>query len=358
MTRPETSDHPSDRRLHALDGLRGVAILAVVAYHYLSRFPGFYPYGDGFTPIARYGYLGVELFFVISGFVIALTLERSAGIVQFAVRRFLRLWPPILVCSILTFLTMHLIETDFTAARRTGLSGFVPSLTFISPTVLDHVIPGVRWIDGVYWSLFVEVRFYFWAALTVFVLRLPLAPTFIGAGLAFGIAGIVTRVPAEVEILFAASYLPLFAIGITAYQAWRGAMSKVGATVVITALIAVQVLAESQRTEELIPLIILGLVVLPFFGLVTRSPSLRPLETGWLVWIGRRSYSLYLLHQNIGVAFLTLLPSGLGLLSYGVAIAATVSAMLMLSDVIYRLVETRARRALEQRLPGHFDQRT
>lgn len=68
------------RRMHALDGLRGLAALGVVAYHYLD------------TP-AYYGLLGVELFFVISGFVILMTLERVRSLSQFAMGRACRLYP-------------------------------------------------------------------------------------------------------------------------------------------------------------------------------------------------------------------------------------------------------------------------
>lgn len=68
------------RRIRALDGLRGLAALGVVAYHYLD------------TP-AYYGLLGVELFFVISGLVILMTLERVRSLSQFAIGRACRLYP-------------------------------------------------------------------------------------------------------------------------------------------------------------------------------------------------------------------------------------------------------------------------
>ena len=68
------------RRLRALDGLRGMAALGVVAYHYFDK-------------PAYYGLLGVELFFVISGFVILMTLERVPSVPQFALGRIARLYP-------------------------------------------------------------------------------------------------------------------------------------------------------------------------------------------------------------------------------------------------------------------------
>ena len=68
------------RRLHSLDALRGLAALGVVAYHYLDQ-------------PAYYGLLGVELFFIISGFVILMTLERVPSLLQFAIGRAARLYP-------------------------------------------------------------------------------------------------------------------------------------------------------------------------------------------------------------------------------------------------------------------------
>src|SRR5258708_8881502 len=70
-------------RIETLDGLRAVAVLGVVLYHYFVRFaatgggPALYPYANVYAefPIAKYGFMGVQLFFVVSGFVIAMTLE-------------------------------------------------------------------------------------------------------------------------------------------------------------------------------------------------------------------------------------------------------------------------------------------
>ena len=64
-------------RLAYLDGMRGVAILLVLLFHAFARWPDLVPYGDQYqsVPLFRVGFIGVNLFFIISGFVILMTLE-------------------------------------------------------------------------------------------------------------------------------------------------------------------------------------------------------------------------------------------------------------------------------------------
>lgn len=99
-----------EMRITHLDGLRGLAILLVVVYHLFARWAELVPWGDSTAvPIVRTGYHGVELFFLISGFVILMTLERSPNLFSFAWRRWLRLFPAMLICSALIFATAWLI---------------------------------------------------------------------------------------------------------------------------------------------------------------------------------------------------------------------------------------------------------
>src|SRR3954469_15102112 len=84
--------HPG--RLEGLDGLRGIAAASVMVYHYTAWYP--FLHGFDLTPAFPYGIFGVELFFVISGFVIFMTLERTRSLGQFAAARFARLYPAFL----------------------------------------------------------------------------------------------------------------------------------------------------------------------------------------------------------------------------------------------------------------------
>ncbi|XHE56808.1 hypothetical protein L0Z66_12740 [Phaeobacter sp. BS34] len=61
-------------------------------YHYFQAYPQYSPYGAALLPLAKYGDLGVELFFIISGFVITLSLTERPGPLRFALKRLARLW--------------------------------------------------------------------------------------------------------------------------------------------------------------------------------------------------------------------------------------------------------------------------
>src|SRR3954453_12293852 len=93
-------------RVEALDLLRLVAVMGVILYHF-----GFWgPASHGMpqvaipalAPIAKYGFLGVPAFFVISGFVIAYSAEGRTAM-GFAIARFSRIYPTFLFCMTLTF---------------------------------------------------------------------------------------------------------------------------------------------------------------------------------------------------------------------------------------------------------------
>lgn len=103
------------------------------------------------SPFAQYGYLGVDLFFIISGFVITLSSEgRSAR--QFISARFIRLFPAFWICVSITTLAIILLRDT----QHVSLAQYVANLTMNPVYFGSHAF-----IDSVYWSLGVELKFYF-----------------------------------------------------------------------------------------------------------------------------------------------------------------------------------------------------
>ncbi len=347
-----------EKRLGTLDGFRAIAILAVIGFHYFVRWTPpdtdstLYPYGSYFAkfPLFNYGYLGVEIFFIISGFVIAMTLFRSHSMANFVRRRFSRLFPTMLLCSVATYTALHLLpQTAFHPSWR----DFFPSLTFTDPIFWRAIFRGrVQPMDGVYWSLFVEVKFYFWIGLLYFGLRgrnffLAVAA---GFGVLLGLLAVMRLLQLPhtwlIEFVFAADSLPWFVSGIAFFSLYSSPQSMMGWLLLGEALIGLLVLSVGKGSAVAnATALVLGYSL--FLAMLYRPFLVRWCGSAPLTAVGTASYSLYLLHQEIGVSLLQWL-SNTGLLSMhpwlGLAVAgALVVVMILLSLAIYRYWEAPAK---------------
>lgn len=112
------------RKVAEVQGLRAIAILLVAGYHYFAGWTvpidGNNLYPGTFAPLFKYTYLGVELFFMVSGFVISMTLLRTPTMRQFAIKRFIRLWPALVVA-----LPWYLLSGIFLAPRFMRKHGLI-----------------------------------------------------------------------------------------------------------------------------------------------------------------------------------------------------------------------------------------
>jgi peptidoglycan/LPS O-acetylase OafA/YrhL len=138
-----------DGRLEELDVLRGVAALCVVLSHYTSycaRYFGAGPFGVYLGTI--YGFYAVELFFMISGFVIYFTLERSVTWKDFAFSRATRLYP-----AYWTALTLMVVLDHVVFGKPFWAGGYIVNLTMLQEFI------GFPNLDIVFWSLTVEIAF-------------------------------------------------------------------------------------------------------------------------------------------------------------------------------------------------------
>jgi peptidoglycan/LPS O-acetylase OafA/YrhL len=344
-------------RVAVLDGLRAVAILGVLAYHYCVRWTppnadvDLYPYHGFFArwPVLNYGWAGVELFFVISGFVICMTLERSNGILDFARRRLARLWPAMLVCASLTMLVAHFGPDQW----KTNGWGFVSSILFIDPDLFSAVShhTALGWVDGVYWTLWIEVRFYvlaaeygeqhrrrFLAGLSVLMLVSFLA--------GLRMADYPYRDWAQLWLL--PNYLPYFVFGAGLHRlSDRGRLEP--GTALVTALSVVCIFAQGWLSFHLPTgqpwglAIANGLIVCAFILFVTGSPLMAPF--GWrpLAKLGEASYSLYLIHSVVGLVLVRLLSE---VMPWPFALLGVTAFMIALALLLFRWVETPGKRLI------------
>ena len=147
----ESKSNP--QRILELDVLRGLAALAVVCVHFTTTYTMEYfpPYPTLFDFSA--GCYGVHLFFMISGFVIFMTLEKTKRPFDFVVSRFSRLYPSYWVAVILTFTLVKIFQLPLVLGQVSIKEALVNLTMF-------HEWFNMHNVDRVYWTLTVELSFY------------------------------------------------------------------------------------------------------------------------------------------------------------------------------------------------------
>jgi peptidoglycan/LPS O-acetylase OafA/YrhL len=344
------------RRIASIDGLRTIAILAVVAFHYCCRWgpplnpESLYPYGAALAglPGVRFGGCGVQLFFVISGFVVAMTLDRCKTLREFVVRRYARLAPAMLLFSTITCVAMHVIPHAPFPERG---AWFLSAVTFIDPVYLNRIAPniGFQSIDGVYWSLYVEVQFYALACLVYFTAG-KWFRVMMGLLSAAACGLLLVRVPVVSPLsnnLLIPSFLPWFVMGIGFHALALRAEWRVGAFLI--SIGTLELLAQSGAgAPNAVPIGVAVLVPILFAAAIWVRPVVSVLSSRPMVMIGVASYGLYLIHENVGVAILHSLPpmNVLGGAIAAVAVAAGCTAVAVAS---FRWIEVPASRAIRAR---------
>lgn len=319
---------PGPGRLVGLDALRGIAALLVLLFHYTTRFDQVHGHSSILPVTVPWGGLGVNLFFMISGFVIFMTLDRLRRPSDFIVSRFSRLYPVYWVAVVLTFsiewLSPHVQSIPVGEALANGL--------------MFHGLLGARHVDGVYWTLEVELLFYFW----MFVLWLsngfkhPL--WFIAGWLALALATSLAQrvlglsVPYTVSHLLLLAHIPYFILGMLLYLLQQGQrLRPVPAYVMIAATLVALGLMEGLQGA----IIATGFTALVWTAIRFCDDGLGKSQV--LAWLGAISYPLYLVHQDIGYAVMLQVEKSGGTSWLAVLVASAVA--LILATLLHRVIE-------------------
>ncbi|MEU3753300.1 acyltransferase [Streptomyces olivoreticuli] len=326
-------------RLAALDGLRLFAALMVVAYHYVAFGSGVWArpspavFPTAFLP-ASYGWLGVQLFFLISGFVICMSCwGKSVG--EFAVSRVTRLFPAywfgVLAVALVTYMWPAVDET------------LRPRDIAVNLTMLQAPL-GVDAVDGVYWTLWVEMRFYLLFALIAW--RGLTYRRAVGFCVVWGFAGAVAAAvhnPVLDQILMPEDCW-YFIAGIAFHLMYRFRPNLalwliVGSCFLIAqhALLDAQARAEGHMGQRVPHWPTTVLLTLFFLALAAVALGrTRRLDLRWLTTAGALTYPLYLIHERLG--WLVIRHTA-GLVPRYVLLPALVLAMLQAAWLVHRYVE-------------------
>ncbi|MCE4942046.1 MULTISPECIES: acyltransferase family protein [Streptomyces] len=325
-------------RLFVLDGLRLVAALMVLAYHYITLRDGWGNDPHAISPtiyhLSQFGWLGVEVFFLISGFVICMSAwGRSLG--DFVKSRVSRLYPAYWVGVLLTAAVLMIWPRVRSADN---LETVLTNLTMLQQGV------GVSDLDDVYWSLFVELKFYLLFALVVYR-GVTYRRCVLFCGL-WTVAGVVALKANSnfLSVWAIAPYSPYFIAGIAFYLMYR-----FKPTLLLWAIVAVEFLLAQHyvrgrlvmnvgakadmahgwpaRVGVILAFAVMAAIALGVFNKV---------QWRWLTTAGSLTYPLYLLHMYIGFTLIDLLRNKM---PAPVLLLSIVAFMLIVSYVVHRLVE-------------------
>ena len=353
----------AEQRVETIDVFRGIAILMVVLFHYTARLPAEVLHVTGpAAPQFAYGWDGVYFFYLISGYCIYLTLERSATVPLFFARRISRIYPAFVAALVILFALQFVIvlPSSEVAHYREQTPGVID-------LVLNFFLIGEigEWVNGSFWSIAVEVKFYVLVALMALLIkdRALLARLFAWLSLAGAAVWLVAvelqpgntgafALQSLLKFLAIAPYLPFFAVGILGRLRYKGALwttpyliaTSAAAVLVIWVQTYNGTAAGDLETPTLSALVFtVTLAMFSWFVTGRPIPSL-PVATPLLAQIGLLSYSWYLLHEPLGYALLLQLNP---LLPNTVAIGITMLVTLGLSWLFAQIFEWRFRKPVE-----------
>ena len=326
-------------RLARLDGLRGIAACGVAfTYHTRSLFAegaldtGIYAL-DWFQ---LYGWLFVDMFFVLSGFIFAHVylsrnlLTSGAGVAEFAVARFARLYPLHLLLLLATLVL-------FWGKPENTPIAFVANFLFLQALAQ----PPAQSFVGPSWSLTVEAACY-----VLFALGAAAGPRALRlvTGFAIALGLIAILIHASPAGPYARDDFPRGLLGFFLGQLlWhrRAALARVPSWCLGAVMVA-GLLVPPSLVGAILPLALLTFPAALLLGLRTRW-----LESRLFVWLGDRSYAIYLIH--IPVIELVVKwhgPIAGGALPVALGLGGLIAAVLLLSELAFHTVEDPARKAI------------
>ncbi|MFJ6323218.1 MULTISPECIES: acyltransferase family protein [unclassified Rhizobium] len=341
-------------RVGVLDELRLLAALAVVLFHF-----GFRGRTLGVTEMSltarewllKYGYLGVQMFFVISGFVIAYSAEGRTPL-QFGIARFARIYPMFVLCMTITFLIVvgygapHLNATTFQWAAN----------LIVKPELL-----GQQLMDGSYWSISYEIVFYGWVFALMMLGRFKREayPVIILGWLLISVVDRVFFGSVLMRHLFLTDESGFFCAGLVLYMIFReGYRTRNVVLLVLSVMVAIYQSMEltqwnrvnygTSYSDLVVSLSCLAIVAIIALA-IRRQRSLLP--AGLMLALGGISYPLYLLHQHIGYVIFNKVGSAA---SPEAAVTATVLLLICISYLLWRFADEPSRRLTKSALMRLF----
>lgn len=331
-------------RLYALDGLRLVCALAVAGYHFGDswRLDGVHPpvyFLPDAAPVLIYGFLGVEVFFLISGFVILMS-GWGRTVREFAASRAARLYPGLWACVLITAVVSTLLP----------ISGGLPFEplpdgpdVLINLTMLAEPLNRPL-VDTVYWTLWCEFRFYLIVACMLAAGLTDKRVRLLGTGWLIAAVLMPAFPGAALQQVVMADFAPYFIAGMTMFLLRRD-RSDLWSWALLIACWLVSLHHVHLRASNLFPgfevpvwpapvllAVAFGVLLAIALGATDR------ITWGWLGTAGALTYPFYLLHQRAGFSLIRTVHAWTGL-SAPILIGGAVLVLLVAAWLVHRFVE-------------------
>lgn len=275
---------PNTDRLDVVHTLRGLASFAVCWFHlskwFNFKYAGQYPLVEA---SGHWGWLGVEVFFVISGFILPYSMWRAGyrpgDFFTFVWKRLLRLEPPYLI-SILLCLLLGFVPTLNPAYRGLPFTELLSAPQLFAHLGYLNAFFGYEWVNPVYWTLAIEFQFYLLVALLFPLLLVPRKSLLVVAALSAA-----ALVVASSHYIF--YFLPLFMMGVLIFQYKIGILRLRLFLLSLAPLVALSFFRLGMLET------LAGLLAVLVITCVRHKSRVGD-------FLGDISYSLYLLHMPVG----------------------------------------------------------
>ncbi len=345
-------------RYYEIDLLRFIAASSVVLFHFTYR--GYH--SDRLSPVEyprlgeifKYGHLGVELFFIISGYVVLMSTQ-GKSLSQFFTSRVMRLYPAYWVACTITFLVVWLFgpavnTPGWSPVLNTSVKDYLFNMTMLQSFF------NIGHIDGVYWTLTVELVFYFLISLLISFKWLKHLPLTLTVWLFYcALVGPAVNAGPFSFLLFP-RFAPFFIAGMAFYllQNNQSSQWKIYCILLIAYLLALRsarasleetINAFQQPFSLVATLLIISVFFIVFLLVAKRKFKLK--QSNWLVWAGALTYPMYLLHHNIGYIILQQLG---GHVNKYTLLAGMCIGVLLLAYLLHTIIERRFSKLLGQKI--------